>query len=428
MDHAYSAEQKAYHDGLVNRVVQATTEYAEGQRNCDPKLIMGHYDGNTVAALWTYAQHFALNDNSFGTMFGPSTPGALNLFAAQTAGADQHDLPNETIGGNVISDAEPQFDDCAKKPKITISNVRTIGDLLSERGLSWGWFQGGYRPTKTASENGGKARCEASHKNAAGADVRDYSPHHNPVAYYVQFKNSQHLPPTSVDMIGRSDQAMHQYDLDDFWRAVDNASMPAVSFVKAAAYAGWSRRLFRILWTSRRGSVNTINTIMQSLASVDAAPRSSLLMTIPTVGTITSCGPILTQSEHAETMLSRAPAHCGTGTGSEQGRCGYGPRLPLLAISPYSKVNYVDHTVTDQSSILRFIEDNWGLPRLGDGAMDQWAGSLVAMFDFGTPARTDLLILDPETGIQAMRGCLPSPALHARRVGRHRRRADCDEP
>ena len=209
MDHAYSAEQKAYHDGLVNRVVQATTEYAEGQRNCDPKLIMGHYDGNTVAALWTYAQHFALNDNSFGTMFGPSTPGALNLFAAQTAGADQHDLPNETIGGNVISDVEPQFDDCAKKPKITISNVRTIGDLLSERGLSWGWFQGGYRPTKTASGNGGKARCEASHKNAAGADVRDYSPHHNPVAYYVQFKNSQHLPPTSVDMIGRGDQAMH---------------------------------------------------------------------------------------------------------------------------------------------------------------------------------------------------------------------------
>ena len=46
--------------------------------------------------------------------------------------------------------------------------------------------------------------------------------------------------------------------------------------------------------------------------------------------------------------------------------------------------------------------------------MDQWAGSLVAMFDFGTPARTDLLILDPETGIQAMRGCLPSPALRSR--------------
>ena len=129
MDHAYSAEQKAYHGGLVNHEVQATTEYAEKQRNCDPKLVMGYYDGNTVAALWSYAQHFALNDNSFGTMFGPSTPGALNLFAAQTAGADQHDLPNETIGGNVIFDADALFDDCAKEPKITISNAHNRRSL-----------------------------------------------------------------------------------------------------------------------------------------------------------------------------------------------------------------------------------------------------------------------------------------------------------
>ena len=42
-----------------------------------------------------------------------------------------------------------------------------------------------------------------------------------------------------------------------------------------------------------------------------------------------------------------------------QGRCGYGPRLPLLVISPWSKPNFVDHAVTDQSSIIRFVEDNW---------------------------------------------------------------------
>jgi phospholipase C len=68
--------------------------------------------------------------------------------------------------------------------------------------------------------------------------------------------------------------------------------------------------------------------------------------------------------------------------GVAPGRCGYGPRLPLLVISPYARRNFVDHMLTDQTSIARFIEDNWGLPRLGDGAMDQWEGSLVAMFDF----------------------------------------------
>ncbi len=49
---------------------------------------MGYYDGNTVTAMWNYAQNFAMSDNSFGTTFGPSTPGALNLVSGQTHGAD----------------------------------------------------------------------------------------------------------------------------------------------------------------------------------------------------------------------------------------------------------------------------------------------------------------------------------------------------
>ena len=47
---------------------------------------MDYYDGNTVTALWNYAQHFAMSDNSYGTTFGPSTPGALNLVSGQTHG------------------------------------------------------------------------------------------------------------------------------------------------------------------------------------------------------------------------------------------------------------------------------------------------------------------------------------------------------
>ena len=49
-------------------------------------LVMGYYDGNTVTALWNYAQHFAMSDNSYSTKFGPSTVGALNLIAGQTNG------------------------------------------------------------------------------------------------------------------------------------------------------------------------------------------------------------------------------------------------------------------------------------------------------------------------------------------------------
>ena len=97
------------------------------------------------------------------------------------------------------------------------------------------------------------------------------------------------------------------------------------------------------------------------------------------------------------------------------GRCGYGPRLPLLVISPFVRRNFVDHTVSDQSSVMRFIEDNFGLGRIDadtgktvaeGGSFDQIAGSLGNMFDFdgdrdGRHDQDGRLILDPDTGQRA---------------------------
>ena len=55
---------------------------------------MDYYDGNTVTALWNYAQHYAMSDNSFGTTFGPSAPGAINLVAGDTGEVDT-DTPRQ---------------------------------------------------------------------------------------------------------------------------------------------------------------------------------------------------------------------------------------------------------------------------------------------------------------------------------------------
>lgn len=80
------------------------------------------------------------------------------------------------------------------------------------------------------------------------------------------------------------------------------------------------------------------------------------------------------------------------------GRCGYGTRQPLLVISPYAKHNYVDHTLTDQTSIIHFIEDNWlNGERIGQGSYDKISGSLNNMFDFNQQPTTTLL-LDPSLG------------------------------
>ena len=109
-------------------------------------------------------------------------------------------------------------------------------------------------------------------------------------------------------------------------------------------------------------------------------------------------GPIVSPSSTCEDGLSGAGS-CGTAApGAYQGRCGYGPRLPLLVISPFAKVNFVDHRVTDQSSILRFIEDNWELGRLGDQSFDEQAGSLWNLFNFSARHRAPPLFLDPATG------------------------------
>jgi phospholipase C len=71
----------------------------------------------------------------------------------------------------------------------------------------------------------------------------------------------------------------------------------------------------------------------------------------------------------------------------------------LIVISPFAKRNYVDHRITDQSSVLRFIEDNWDLGRIGGGSLDVKAGTLDGMFDFDGGPTNHRLILDPGTGL-----------------------------
>ena len=68
-------------------------------------------------------------------------------------------------------------------------------------------------------------------------------------------------------------------------------------------------------------------------------------------------------------------------------------------ISPYARQNNIDHTLTDQSSILRFIEDNWlNGQRIGDQSFDALAGSILNQFDFTTSANTKPYLLNPTTG------------------------------
>ncbi len=399
-DHNYADQQKAVNSGLMNKFVEGV---GSSSASCDingygKTIVMSYYDGNTVTALWNYAQNFAMSDNSFGTTFGPSTPGALNLVAGQTHGATvtSGSPAGNVSAGSVIGDPRPAvaLDDCTLPTKTLISMAgKNVGDLLNAQKLTWGWFQGGFKPSSRNAD--GTAVCATTHNNISGASAgTDYIPHHEPFQYYPQSANPHHLPPASVQGIGQTDQANHQYDLSDFFSALSAGNLPAVSYLKAAAYqdghAGYSDPL-----DEQTFLVNTINTLMQSpfwsstaiiIAYDDSDGWYDHVI-----------GPVVNQSSTSDDNLT-GPGSCGSGAGViYQGRCGYGPRLPLLVVSPYAKVNYVDHAVTDQSSILRFIEDNWKLGQIGDNSTDAIAGSLLGMFNFSGSAAKAVL-LDPTTG------------------------------
>jgi phospholipase C len=391
-DHAYGAEQSAADNGLMDKFVQFTA----GGGCANKAIVMDYYDGNTVTGLWNYAQHYALNDNSFNTVYGPSSPGAINLISGENGGASSTG-PNSAIeNGTLYGDSDPAYDDCSSATTASLSG-KNVGDLLNEHHVTWGWFEGGFTPTETKE---GKAVCGSSHVNVAGATVTDYVQHHEPFQYYASTANPHHLPPSSEAAVGETDQANHQYDLSYFYEALKHGNMPSVSFLKAAAYedghAGYSDPL-----DEQRFLTDTIDQIEES---PDWSSTAIVIAYDDSDGWYDHVmAPVVRQSESKSDALT-GEGKCGSvpatpPAGFENDRCGFGPRLPLLVISPWAKQNYVDNTLTDQSSILQFIENNWELGRIGGGSTDAVAGSLGNMFDFNpNDPRAPKLILDETTG------------------------------
>ncbi|HYL13364.1 MAG TPA: alkaline phosphatase family protein [Terriglobales bacterium] len=413
--HGYTQEQAAFHSGLLD-LFPVSVGTAGPPPNAPPSIVttkgltMGYYDGNTVTALWNYAQRFAMSDNSYDTVFGPSTPGLMNLVAGQTNGVSQtlNGTGSETDGGNgtltVIGDPDPIGDICSapKRNQVQMGS-RNIGDLLSAAGVTWGSFMGGFDLTVTNAN--GTTGCVRSTVSAYTGTVTDYIPHHAFFQYYASTANPNHTRPGSIAEIGHDGRANHQYDINDFFAAVQAGNFPAVSFVKALAYqdghAGYSDPL-----DEQTFLVNIVNFLQRS---PEWASTAVVVLYDDSDGWYDhQMGPIVNQSTSPADALT-GPGACGNGATAlpgidstnphAQGRCGYGPRQPLLVISPWAKQNFVDHTVTDQTSVLRFIEDNWlGGQRIGQGSFDSLANSITQMFDFRAPRNSGRLFLDPITG------------------------------
>ena len=181
-----------------------------------------------------------------------------------------------------------------------------------------------------------------------------------------------------------------------FFTALAAGQLPAVSFLKAkAAFDGHPGNSDPL--DEQSFVVSTINAIQANALWKDTA---IIIAYDDSDGWYDhQMDPLINQSQVADDALTGSQL-CGTNaTSPTQGRCGLGPRTPLIVISPYSRQNWVDHQITDQSSILRFIEDNWGLGQIGNGSNDVKAGTLTGLFDFVSGKKAPKLKLDPDTGL-----------------------------
>src|SRR5262252_1507065 len=252
--HGYKAEQQAFDGGVMDLfpkyVGKSGPPPVVGGILSTTGLNLGYFDGNTVTARWNYAQNFAMSDNSYGTVFGPSTPGLLNLVAGNTypatpSASSTKVVPNNLGPGTLVGDLDPAGDVCSSGTTVQLGGLN-VGNLLNAKGISWGAFMGGFDLTIT-NPNGTTGCKRSSPATAANAGpTADYIPHHAFFQYYSSTANPMHIRPKSLAAIGTSSDggANHQYDLHDFFDVLKVGNMPAVSILKAIAaedgHAGYS--------------------------------------------------------------------------------------------------------------------------------------------------------------------------------------------
>src|ERR1700733_4750812 len=211
-DHGYKAEQAAFHAGAMD-LFPRSVGAADGPKlgsgiAATTGLTMGYYDGNTVTALWNYAQHYAMSDRFFGTTFGPSTLGALNLISGQTNGVvnDGNAAGNMVSDGNggftLIRNATPVNDICSSTSGALVHMTgKNVGDLLNAAGVTWGFFHEGF-DTSVINVNGTTGCRRSNWSEVTGQTPLDYLPVVNPFQYYASTANPLHTRPTSISMIG----------------------------------------------------------------------------------------------------------------------------------------------------------------------------------------------------------------------------------
>ncbi len=375
-NHSYTPEEEAVDGGKMDKFVQFTSANCTipGATGSSPGIGMDYFDGNTDTGLWNYAQHYGMSDNSWDATFGPTMIGSLNMFGATSY--------SSITGSTYISNTNPVWDDIDGQSGEMGGN--NIGTLMNERGVSWGWFEEGFQTPSASDSN------VNGHSSAMFGSIYDTPD------WWQATSNEDHTASAANNEIGFNGPANHQYDTPEFFESLegkDGAALPAVSFLCAD-----------VVRTGHPSSSDPLDEQEWIESDVNAIQKSAYWPSTAIVieyddsdGYYDHQPPTILNSSNTgndSAICSEAHAAGVPELGNQSNRCGPSQRLPFLVISPYAKANHVDHELITQDSTLKFIENNWGLPKIGPATFDNLPqlGDLESFFDWSHPQQSETLL------------------------------------
>jgi phospholipase C len=279
-------------------------------------------------------------DGNFSECANASQPGVgpiLSYLDNLPYPAEPNCKPNHYYMINNVNPAYLPDGESSGSGNLPPQTIKTIGDALIAKNISWAYYGGAYNDAVTLS--GEAVAANPSSPSLWNAGLAD--PAHALGATYCQICNPFAYA-TSI-MANPNVRKAHIQDMTDLVSAIKSSNLPAVSFGKPDGLLDGH---------PQSSKVDLFEAYVQNvLDALEANPKLKAETAV-----------LITWDE--------AGGYWDSGYIQSIDFFGDGPRVPMLILSPWSTGGKIYHNYGDHASILKFIERNWNLKPLSDRSRD----------------------------------------------------------
>ncbi len=318
---------------------------------------MGYLDEGDIPNYWNYARHYALADHFFSSLNGPSMPNHVFTVAAQSGGLI-------TNACSTDHELEALEDSTGDPDGFSFASMIT---LLAAKGISWKYYveTPAVIPPKTDDH------CHVFYPQPQQLGLWNPLP---------GFKTIRDDPKMMARLV----------NVTEFEQDLEKGTLPAVSWVIPDFQDSDHppEPVSQGMWYV----TNLVNGLMKSRFWA-----SSVVF--------------LTWDDYGGFYDHVPPPQVDA--------YGYGPRVPLLIISPYAKPGYITHQTGDFTSVLRFVEERFRLNTLS--TRDHFASDMSDAFDFTRSPDPPLIIPVPQgsSSTYTPLACTYNPSVPIQGVAEH---------